>query len=114
MCARISSLYPSLSSGSVFQVSSLLKQTSRHFTLLKRHHTFSFRPPPPFLAFVLMGKTSPFLWLALFSDYDFCSFQVAYRLFEDTGLFETFKIPVNEFMNYFHALENGYRDIPCK
>ncbi|CAG08714.1 unnamed protein product, partial [Tetraodon nigroviridis] len=38
--------------------------------------------------------------------------EVAYRLFEDTGLFETFKIPVKEFMNYFHALENGYRDIP--
>lgn len=40
--------------------------------------------------------------------------QVSYRLFEDTGLFETFKIPVKEFMNYFHALESGYRDIPCK
>ncbi|XP_066525008.1 cGMP-inhibited 3',5'-cyclic phosphodiesterase 3A [Hoplias malabaricus] len=38
--------------------------------------------------------------------------QVSYRLFEDAGLFETFKIPVQEFMNYFHALENGYRDIP--
>ncbi|XP_077467952.1 cGMP-inhibited 3',5'-cyclic phosphodiesterase 3A isoform X3 [Stigmatopora argus] len=38
--------------------------------------------------------------------------QVSYRLFEDSGLFETFKIPVIEFMNYFHALENGYRDIP--
>ncbi|MEQ2202793.1 hypothetical protein XENOCAPTIV_015937, partial [Xenoophorus captivus] len=38
--------------------------------------------------------------------------QVSYRLFEDTGLFETFKIPVIEFMNYFHALESGYRDIP--
>ncbi|XP_036615412.1 cGMP-inhibited 3',5'-cyclic phosphodiesterase A [Trichosurus vulpecula] len=38
--------------------------------------------------------------------------QVSYRLFEDMGLFETFKIPVKEFMNYFHALENGYRDIP--
>ncbi|XP_028307531.1 cGMP-inhibited 3',5'-cyclic phosphodiesterase A-like isoform X1 [Gouania willdenowi] len=38
--------------------------------------------------------------------------QVSYRLFEDTGLFQTFKIPVKEFMNYFHALENGYRDIP--
>lgn len=43
-----------------------------------------------------------------------CVFQVSYRLFEDTGLFETFKIPVREFMNYFHALENGYRDIPCE
>uniref|UniRef100_A0AAV2IYJ4 Phosphodiesterase n=1 Tax=Knipowitschia caucasica TaxID=637954 RepID=A0AAV2IYJ4_KNICA len=38
--------------------------------------------------------------------------QVSYKLFEDTGLFEMFKIPVQEFMNYFHALENGYRDIP--
>ncbi|XP_059843625.1 cGMP-inhibited 3',5'-cyclic phosphodiesterase 3A isoform X5 [Hypanus sabinus] len=38
--------------------------------------------------------------------------QVAFRLFEDTGLFQIFKIPLKEFMNYFHALENGYRDIP--
>ncbi|XP_060759838.1 cGMP-inhibited 3',5'-cyclic phosphodiesterase 3A isoform X2 [Neoarius graeffei] len=38
--------------------------------------------------------------------------QMSYRLFEDTGLFEIFKIPVKKFMNYFHALENGYRDIP--
>lgn len=48
------------------------------------------------------------------ADYMTSVFQVSYRLFEDTGLFETFKIPVKEFMNYFHALENGYRDIPCK
>ncbi|KAJ6666235.1 hypothetical protein lerEdw1_000507 [Lerista edwardsae] len=39
--------------------------------------------------------------------------QVSYRLFEDMGLFEIFKIPVREFMNYFHALECGYREIPC-
>ncbi|XP_060101821.1 cGMP-inhibited 3',5'-cyclic phosphodiesterase 3A isoform X2 [Heteronotia binoei] len=38
--------------------------------------------------------------------------QVSYRLFEDMGMFETFKIPVREFMNYFHALEGGYREIP--
>ncbi|XP_026534051.1 cGMP-inhibited 3',5'-cyclic phosphodiesterase A [Notechis scutatus] len=38
--------------------------------------------------------------------------QVSYRLFEDMGLFETFKIPIQEFMNYFHALECGYREIP--
>ncbi|XP_042670986.1 cGMP-inhibited 3',5'-cyclic phosphodiesterase B [Centrocercus urophasianus] len=38
--------------------------------------------------------------------------RVTYTLFEDTGLFEIFKIPVKEFMNYFCALENGYRDIP--
>ncbi|NWY15444.1 PDE3B phosphodiesterase, partial [Aphelocoma coerulescens] len=38
--------------------------------------------------------------------------QVTYSLFRDTGLFEIFKIPTQEFMNYFSALENGYRDIP--
>ncbi|KAM9556007.1 cGMP-inhibited 3',5'-cyclic phosphodiesterase 3B isoform 2-T2 [Guaruba guarouba] len=38
--------------------------------------------------------------------------QVTYTLFQDTGLFEIFKIPTREFMNYFRALENGYRDIP--
>ncbi|XP_075753972.1 cGMP-inhibited 3',5'-cyclic phosphodiesterase 3A isoform X2 [Pelodiscus sinensis] len=38
--------------------------------------------------------------------------QVSYRLFEDMGLFEAFKIPKMEFMNYFHALECGYREIP--
>ncbi|NXP27345.1 PDE3B phosphodiesterase, partial [Scytalopus superciliaris] len=38
--------------------------------------------------------------------------QVTYTLFQDTGLFEIFKIPTQEFMNYFHALESGYRDIP--
>uniref|UniRef100_A0A8C3J9S6 Phosphodiesterase n=1 Tax=Calidris pygmaea TaxID=425635 RepID=A0A8C3J9S6_9CHAR len=38
--------------------------------------------------------------------------EVTYTLFQDTGLFEIFKIPTQEFMNYFRALENGYRDIP--
>ncbi|NWR74492.1 PDE3B phosphodiesterase, partial [Centropus unirufus] len=38
--------------------------------------------------------------------------QVTYTLFQDTGLFEIFKIPTQEFMNYFCALESGYRDIP--
>ncbi|NXF01711.1 PDE3B phosphodiesterase, partial [Smithornis capensis] len=38
--------------------------------------------------------------------------QVTYTLFQDTGLFKMFKIPTREFMNYFRALENGYRDIP--
>lgn len=30
------------------------------------------------------------------------------------GLFDTFKIPVREFFHFFHALELGYRDKPCK
>nr|XP_005989710.1 PREDICTED: cGMP-inhibited 3',5'-cyclic phosphodiesterase B [Latimeria chalumnae] len=38
--------------------------------------------------------------------------QVTYTLFQDTGLFEIFKIPTHKFMNYFCALENGYRYIP--
>lgn len=37
---------------------------------------------------------------------------VTYTLFQDTCLFEIFKIPVREFMAYFCALESGYRDIP--
>lgn len=39
---------------------------------------------------------------------------MTYTLFQDTCLFEIFKIPVREFMTYFFALENGYRDIPCE
>nr|KAG5703271.1 hypothetical protein BaRGS_025513 [Batillaria attramentaria] len=38
--------------------------------------------------------------------------KVAYRLFTEVGLMETFRIPVVEFLNYFHALELGYRDKP--
>ncbi|XP_069875546.1 cGMP-inhibited 3',5'-cyclic phosphodiesterase 3B-like isoform X3 [Dipodomys merriami] len=38
--------------------------------------------------------------------------QAMYTLFQDTSLLEIFKIPTQEFMNYFRALENGYRDIP--
>ncbi|XP_055335468.1 cGMP-inhibited 3',5'-cyclic phosphodiesterase 3A-like isoform X3 [Paramacrobiotus metropolitanus] len=38
--------------------------------------------------------------------------QVAYKIFQDVGLFDTFKIPVQEFLNYFHTLEMGYRDKP--
>ncbi|XP_072321927.1 cGMP-inhibited 3',5'-cyclic phosphodiesterase 3B [Eucyclogobius newberryi] len=37
---------------------------------------------------------------------------VTYTLFQDTCLFEIFKIPVREFMAFFCALESGYRDIP--
>lgn len=59
-----------------------------------------------------------FIWLFILInlklDARLSVLQVSYKLFEDTGLFETFKIPVKEFMNYFHALESGYRDIPCK
>ncbi|KAK7913309.1 hypothetical protein WMY93_013520 [Mugilogobius chulae] len=40
--------------------------------------------------------------------------EVTYTLFQDTCLFEIFKIPVKEFMAFFCALESGYRDIPCK
>ena len=32
----------------------------------------------------------------------------------EVGLFETFRIPVGPFLNYFHALEMGYRDKPCE
>ncbi|XP_074639997.1 cGMP-inhibited 3',5'-cyclic phosphodiesterase 3A-like [Tubulanus polymorphus] len=38
--------------------------------------------------------------------------KVAYKLFMEVGLFETFRISRTEFLNYFHALEIGYRDKP--
>nr|XP_045599718.1 cGMP-inhibited 3',5'-cyclic phosphodiesterase A-like isoform X2 [Procambarus clarkii] len=38
--------------------------------------------------------------------------QLCYRVFTEVGLFETFRIPTKQFLNYFHALELGYRDIP--
>ncbi|XP_068117231.1 cGMP-inhibited 3',5'-cyclic phosphodiesterase 3B isoform X2 [Hyperolius riggenbachi] len=38
--------------------------------------------------------------------------QVSRTLFQDTRLFEIFRIPQREFLNFFQALENGYRDIP--
>ncbi|ROT71013.1 putative cGMP-inhibited 3 [Penaeus vannamei] len=38
--------------------------------------------------------------------------QLCYQVFSEVGLFETFKIPTKEFLNYFHALELGYREIP--
>ncbi|XP_076820748.1 cGMP-inhibited 3',5'-cyclic phosphodiesterase 3A-like isoform X1 [Clavelina lepadiformis] len=38
--------------------------------------------------------------------------QMAFKLFQDTGLFETFSIPKREFVCYMQALENGYRRIP--
>ena len=41
-------------------------------------------------------------------------FQVGYKLFVEVGLFETFRIPVAPFLQYFHALEQGYREKPCK
>lgn len=40
--------------------------------------------------------------------------QVTYRVFQKTGLFEAFKIPMTKFLNFFFALESGYHDIPCK
>ncbi|BFZ25003.1 hypothetical protein BsWGS_28043 [Bradybaena similaris] len=38
--------------------------------------------------------------------------KVAYKLFTEVGLMETFRIPLPQFLNYFHALELGYRDKP--
>ncbi|XP_074613483.1 cGMP-inhibited 3',5'-cyclic phosphodiesterase 3A-like [Acropora palmata] len=38
--------------------------------------------------------------------------QVTYRVFQKTGLFEAFKIPMTKFLNFFFALESGYHDIP--
>jgi hypothetical protein len=44
------------------------------------------------------------------SDYQ----KMAYKIFDEVGLFKSFDIPVNAFIQYFIALENGYIDLPCK
>ncbi|CAM1302653.1 PDE3B (predicted) [Pycnogonum litorale] len=38
--------------------------------------------------------------------------QMCHRVFIEVGLFETFKIPLNEFLNYFRTLECGYQEKP--
>ena len=40
--------------------------------------------------------------------------QVTHKVFQKVGLFETFKIPMDKFLNFFFTLENGYHKIPCK
>lgn len=39
---------------------------------------------------------------------------MAYKIFDEIGLFKSFDIPVNAFIEYFSALERGYIDLPCK
>lgn len=40
--------------------------------------------------------------------------EMSYRIFYETGLLEAFKIPVQEFLNFFRALECGYKENPCE
>jgi len=37
--------------------------------------------------------------------------QMAYKIFRDMGIFDTFKLGQKEFVNFMMALESGYRDI---
>lgn len=38
--------------------------------------------------------------------------KLSYRIFFDSGFFDSFKIPRQAFFNFFHALEEGYLDKP--
>jgi hypothetical protein len=40
--------------------------------------------------------------------------EMSYRIFYETGLLEAFKIPLQEFLNFFRALECGYKEKPCE
>ena len=40
--------------------------------------------------------------------------KMAYYVFNETGIMDSFRIPISEFLHYFHALECGYRHKPCK
>lgn len=53
----------------------------------------------------------------LFSIFSCCLLlfpQVACKIFTELELVNTFKIPLKEFFNFFHAIERGYHDNPCK
>ena len=39
---------------------------------------------------------------------------MAYVLFHEAGLMETFRVPQREFVNYFRALEANYGSNVCK
>lgn len=39
---------------------------------------------------------------------------MAYKIFDEVGLFKSFDIPITPFIQYFSALERGYIDLPCK
>ncbi len=39
---------------------------------------------------------------------------MAYVLFQESGLMETFKIPQREFINFFRVLEANYGSNVCK
>ncbi|ESN95084.1 hypothetical protein HELRODRAFT_114833 [Helobdella robusta] len=68
------------------------------------------------------STSCPLTQLSLINIWDYPIFQLsdmfqdtiltmmAYKVFDATGLFDTFKIPIKEFMNFFHALECGYQD----
>ncbi|XP_041852283.1 cGMP-inhibited 3',5'-cyclic phosphodiesterase B isoform X2 [Melanotaenia boesemani] len=81
--------------GEQFRLDPMLED---HEALMERMNTWNFQ------IFDLMDKTGGKTGRIL--SY------VTYTLFKDMCLFEIFKIPVREFMSYFCALENGYRDIP--
>ncbi|RNA15771.1 cGMP-inhibited 3 -5 -cyclic phosphodiesterase A [Brachionus plicatilis] len=38
--------------------------------------------------------------------------QMAYKIFDEVGLFKSFDIPITPFIRYFTALERGYIDLP--
>lgn len=40
--------------------------------------------------------------------------EMSYRIFYETGLLEAFKIPLQEFLNFFRSLECGYKEKPCE
>ena len=38
---------------------------------------------------------------------------MAYKIFDEVGLFKSFDIPINPFIQFFTRLESGYNDLPC-
>ncbi|XP_076466592.1 cGMP-inhibited 3',5'-cyclic phosphodiesterase 3A-like isoform X2 [Babylonia areolata] len=69
-------------------------------------------------------EESPLLQTSLVNEWDFPIFdlafqertfilsKMAYKLFTEVDLMDTFRIPEAEFISYFHSLELGYRENP--
>ena len=42
-----------------------------------------------------------------------CCVQLALKMFHDVGLLQTFRVPIQKFIGFFHATEITYGSNPC-
>ena len=55
-------------------------------------------------------------WLSVkpgFQVLSVCCVQLALKMFHDVGLLQTFRVPIQKFIGFFHATEITYGSNPC-